>query len=143
MNLIEVLVLKTGKGQPRAQGCAGAAIARLAALVPKPRVNLTRFHGVFVPNSKHRALVTPAKRGKGSKLKVPDEAQDQTPAERRAAMTGFCSCKTGIPSIHGHNLGTKIKACLQYRPLSHIRVLRGISESVHVTSRLAGNAAAP
>jgi hypothetical protein len=31
--------------------------------------------------------VTPAKRGKGSKLKVPDEAQDQTPAERRAAMT--------------------------------------------------------
>ena len=36
-------------------------IARLAALVPKPRVNLTRFHGVFAPNSKHRALVTPAK----------------------------------------------------------------------------------
>ena len=40
-------------------------IAKLAALVPKPRVNLTRFHGVFAPNSKHRALVTPAKRGKG------------------------------------------------------------------------------
>ncbi|MBY4728844.1 transposase, partial [Burkholderia contaminans] len=38
-------------------------IARLAALVPKPRVNLTRFHGVFAPNSRHRALVTPAKRG--------------------------------------------------------------------------------
>lgn len=30
-------------------------IARLAALVPKPRVNLTRFHGVFAPNSRHRA----------------------------------------------------------------------------------------
>ena len=26
-------------------------IARLAALVPKQRVNLTRFHGVFAPNS--------------------------------------------------------------------------------------------
>jgi len=26
-------------------------IARLAALVPKPRVNLTRFHGVFAPAS--------------------------------------------------------------------------------------------
>mgnify|MGYP000317228154 CR=1 FL=1 len=25
-------------------------LARLAALVPKPRVNLTRFHGVFAPN---------------------------------------------------------------------------------------------
>ena len=30
---------------------------------------------------------TPAKRGEGSKRKAPDEAQDQTPAERRAAMT--------------------------------------------------------
>jgi hypothetical protein len=43
-------------------------IAKLAALVPKPRVNLTRFHGVFAPNSKHRVEVTPAKRGKGSRL---------------------------------------------------------------------------
>jgi hypothetical protein len=43
-------------------------MARLAALIPKPRANLTRFHGVFVgvphqPNSKHRALVTPAQPG--------------------------------------------------------------------------------
>jgi hypothetical protein len=29
-------------------------IARLAALVPKPRVNLIRFHGVFAPNSRRR-----------------------------------------------------------------------------------------
>jgi hypothetical protein len=45
-------------------------IAKLASLVPKPRVNLTRFYGVFVgmphhPNSKYRLTVTPAKRGKG------------------------------------------------------------------------------
>ena len=38
-------------------------IAKLAALVPKPRVNLTRFHGVFAPNSKHRIRVMPAKKG--------------------------------------------------------------------------------
>lgn len=60
-------------------------IARLAALVPKPRVNLTRFRGVFAPNSKHCALVMPAERGKGSKARVSDEPQ--TPTERRAAMT--------------------------------------------------------
>lgn len=36
-------------------------IARLAALAPTPRVSLTRFHGVFAPNNKHRAWVTPAK----------------------------------------------------------------------------------
>ena len=39
-------------------------IARLAAWVPKPRVNLTRFHGVFAPNSHLRAQVTPGQRGK-------------------------------------------------------------------------------
>ena len=30
-----------------------------------PRLNMTRFHSVFAPNSAHRAQVTPAKRGKG------------------------------------------------------------------------------
>jgi hypothetical protein len=35
------------------------------AVRPKPRANLTRFHGVLAPNSKHRINVTPAKRGKG------------------------------------------------------------------------------
>ena len=78
-------------------------IARLAALVPRPRVNLTRFHGVFAPNSKHRALVTPAKRGKGSKPKVPNEAQHQTPAERRAGAA--CPAQrvglAGQAGIHG------------------------------------------
>ena len=62
-------------------------ISRLVALVPKPRVHLTRFHGVFAPNSKYRARVTPARRGKGRKTKPLDETLDQTPAERRASMT--------------------------------------------------------
>ena len=39
-------------------------IARLAALVPKPRVNLTRYHGVFAPNSHLRAQVVPGQRGR-------------------------------------------------------------------------------
>ena len=34
-------------------------IARLAALVPRPRLNLTRFHGVFAPNGKHRKRIVP------------------------------------------------------------------------------------
>jgi len=40
-------------------------IARLAALVPKPRVNLTRFHGVFAPNSQYRSTVTSDRDKKG------------------------------------------------------------------------------
>ena len=35
-------------------------IARLAALVPRPRVNLTRYHGVLAPNHRCRGLITPA-----------------------------------------------------------------------------------
>ena len=62
-------------------------IARLAALVPKPRVNLTRFHGVFAPNSKYRARVTPAKRGRGGQQARPADPEEPTAAERRAAMS--------------------------------------------------------
>ena len=69
-------------------------IASLAALVPKPRVNLTRFQGVFVgvphhPNSKFRVRVTPAKRGRGRKPRQPtgENWLDKTLAERHASMT--------------------------------------------------------
>lgn len=34
-------------------------IARLAALVPRPRTHLVRFHGLFAPNARHRRLVVP------------------------------------------------------------------------------------
>ena len=60
-------------------------IARLAALVPKPRVNLTRYHGVLAPNHRWRGMVTPAKRGKGVKRIANTEVR--SPAERHAAMT--------------------------------------------------------
>ena len=35
-------------------------MARLAALVPRPRSHLIRFHGLFAPNARHRRLVVPA-----------------------------------------------------------------------------------
>ena len=60
-------------------------VVRLAALVPKPRVNLTRYHGVLAPNHRWRGLVTPARRGKG--IKSISNAEVRTPAERHAAMT--------------------------------------------------------
>jgi hypothetical protein len=63
-------------------------LARLAALVPKPRVNpgsspgqaLTRFHGVFAANSRFRSEVTPGRRGK------PSDPLEKSPEERRRAM---------------------------------------------------------
>ena len=51
-------------------------MARLAALVPTPRVNLTRYHGVFAPNSQLREPVTPARRGR----RHPETAAEPAPA---------------------------------------------------------------
>jgi len=58
-------------------------IARLASLVPKPRVNLTRFFGVFAPHFKHRKLVVP--KPKKSKEKTEDKAL--TPDQQSSRMT--------------------------------------------------------
>jgi putative transposase len=41
-------------------------MARLAALVPTPRMHLTRYHGVFAPHSQYRAAVTATHRGRGA-----------------------------------------------------------------------------
>lgn len=55
--------------------------------MPKPRVNLTRFHGVLAPNKQYRARVTPGKRGRGGLVVAAAEAEEPTAAERRASMT--------------------------------------------------------
>lgn len=90
-------------------------IARLAALVPKPRVNLTRYHGVFAPNSKLRARITPARRGQGNKAKAPDE-QDPTPP-RHASMTWAQRLKRvfhiDIETCHHCGGAVKIIACIE------------------------------
>ncbi len=63
-------------------------MAKLAALVPKPRANLTRFHGVLAPNSKHRINVTPAKRGKGGNTQdVKSKKSAERPVNEHKEMT--------------------------------------------------------
>jgi hypothetical protein len=67
----------------------------------------------LMTSPRHEMRVTPTRRDKRKKCHSDDEA-DQTPAEKRASMTGFCSCKTGIHAIPGNNLGKTIEARLQY-----------------------------
>jgi len=65
-------------------------IAKLAALVPPPRAHLTRFHGVFAPNTTWRAQLTPSGRGKRPATDVASAGaniDDRSPIERRRAMT--------------------------------------------------------
>ena len=60
-------------------------IARLAALVPRPRVNLTRYHGVLAPNHRWRAEVTPS--GRGRRKGRASAQSERSAIERHAAMT--------------------------------------------------------
>ncbi|MDH3671344.1 MAG: transposase [Gammaproteobacteria bacterium] len=57
-------------------------IARLAALVPRPRSHLIRFHGLFAPNARHRRLVVP-----GPAPGPVSEGADQGATPTRAQMT--------------------------------------------------------
>jgi len=58
-------------------------MARLAALLPKPHVNLSRFHGVFAPNSHLRAR----RLHRGQRDRHTGEGVDRTAAARHSAMT--------------------------------------------------------
>ena len=60
-------------------------IARLASLVPSPRVNLTRHHGVFAPHHRLRAQIVPSARGAQKKKGQRAEGVEATP--RHVAMT--------------------------------------------------------
>ena len=86
-------------------------IARLAALVPKPRVNLTRYHGVLAPNHRWRGLVTPAKRGKG--VKSIANAEARTAAER--------PCR--------YDLGPATQASIQYQKSKSAAAAADLSKS--------------
>ena len=41
--------------------CLSPWTSRLAALIPRPRLNLTRFHGVCAPNFTHRNQIVPCR----------------------------------------------------------------------------------
>jgi hypothetical protein len=59
-------------------------LARLASLVPKPRVNLTRYHGILAPHARERSLITPATRRAAHKTA---EQHSRSPAQHRQRMT--------------------------------------------------------
>src|SRR6266851_8194042 len=58
-------------------------LARLASLVPSPRVNLTRYHGVFAPNHCLRARIVPAQLGRTNR----PTQKEASAAPRHVAMS--------------------------------------------------------
>ena len=73
-------------------------MAKLAALVPKPRTNLTRFHGVLAPNSRSRESVTPlsVRKVEPATADVEVEGSDE-PNPRAGRRKGLC-CTEGRPA---------------------------------------------
>jgi hypothetical protein len=57
-------------------------LARLAALVPRPRTHLIRYHGVFAPNARHRTVLV-AK----APVRTPSRSDEPEAHASRAAMT--------------------------------------------------------
>ena len=55
-------------------------IARLVALVPKPRAHLTRYHGVFAPASRDRARIVSGTRTAASAARGEVSVSDRQPA---------------------------------------------------------------
>jgi hypothetical protein len=60
-------------------------VARLAALVPRPRINLTRYHGVFAPSSPMRRAIVPTPANARRRRKRKDSAPAS--ATRQCAPT--------------------------------------------------------
>jgi hypothetical protein len=60
-------------------------IARLAALVPKPRAHLTRYHGVFAPASPDRGRVVP--KTQGAAADQTNECAEASANDRQRALT--------------------------------------------------------
>ena len=60
-------------------------LQRLAALVPRPRLHLIRFHGVLAPNAALRAQIVPSA---PDQLSAPTEADGEPPySSTRARMS--------------------------------------------------------
>ncbi len=120
-------------------------IAKLAALVPRPRVNLTRFHGVFAPNSKHRVWVTPARRGRGAR-KVATDSDEKTPAERHVAMTWAQRLKRvfniDVETCRACGGSAKVIACIEdpaviRKILKHLQEQSPLDSGVQIPNPLA------
>ena len=86
-------------------------IGKLVALIPRPRVNLTRYHGVFAPNCAWRAGVSPSRRGKRQPdIKEPKLPTHQTMTWSRRLKRVFSIDINPCQSCAGH---VRIIACIE------------------------------
>ena len=92
----------------------------LAALVPRPRINLTRYHGVFAPSSPMRRAIVPTPASARRRRKLKDSAA--APATRQCSPTEFTQ-RLQRSAHRAADLGAAIEARIRNRhhPLPALR----------------------
>ena len=61
-------------------------LEKLAALVPPPRRNLVRYHGVLAPNAANRAQIVPGPKAADKETDASGGQDEITPAPRRQTL---------------------------------------------------------
>jgi hypothetical protein len=84
---------------------------RLAALVPRPRLHLIRFHGVLAPNAKLRALVVPQEPQAPAQAAPPAECEANCAHHRpvRLSWAKLLKCVFELDLKHCPNCGGELK----------------------------------
>jgi hypothetical protein len=113
-------------------------IARLAALVPPPRMHLTRFHGVFAPPLSLHTTVSGADTGSRIFFSRAPVVSDRTksvvaPPEGGAACHAHRLCRLGDgkPIVHRLRLLHPLLSVTQARQRGAGRALNRLEQSLH------------
>ncbi|MEO5770076.1 MAG: transposase [Polyangia bacterium] len=74
-----------------------ALMARLAAIIPGPRLHVLRYHGLLAPRSRHRAEVVPGRRptcdGTGGDSAVAESGESATATAHTPAIEDNAAAK--------------------------------------------------
>jgi hypothetical protein len=119
---------------------------RLAALVPRPRLHLTRYHGVLAPNAKLRARVVPqeppALRHAATEVEARAESEEVEPVRARSQRIGgarllkrvFDVDLQGCPSCRGGQVKI-IAAILERAAIGKILTHLGLEQQQQPRSK--------
>jgi hypothetical protein len=107
---------------------------RLAALVPRPRLHLIRFHGVLAPNAKLRASIVP-----GVVEKPSEPAQEHTNAPARMSWARLLKRVFDLDIEHCPRCGGALKIIAA---IEEPGVIRGILTHLGLPARAPPRAAA-
>jgi hypothetical protein len=69
-------------------------LEKIAAIIPRPRVHLTRFHGILAPHDKHRKLVVP--KGPAPVAEASTDKPVEPPTKSRITWARLLKCVFNI-----------------------------------------------